>query len=199
MANHMNGNFFGASSNDFGRSVKCGALCFLLALAVPWTVWADTEQQKLTASDGAPGDYFGRSIALDGNLALIGALGDDDAAQDGRPLVQAHGADLLHDAAEVLDVVDALGLDEVRPGGGLLGQANDAEVDRVAQGRPRGADEELEAALKKILPNKKAVLETVRDAVYDAGVEPNMYRVWDNNLDSAVAPTMARIEELFGK
>ena len=59
--------------------------------------------------------------------------------------------------------------------------------------------EELEAALKKILPNKKAVLEAVRDAVYDAGIEPNMYRVWDNNWDSAVAPTMARIEELFGK
>jgi hypothetical protein len=32
---------------------------------------------KLTASDAAPGDAFGRSVALDGNLALIGAPSAD--------------------------------------------------------------------------------------------------------------------------
>ena len=37
-----------------------------------------TESMKLTASDGAAGDYFGRSVALDGTTALIGAYGDDD-------------------------------------------------------------------------------------------------------------------------
>lgn len=35
-------------------------------------------EQKLTASDGASGDEFGFSVALDGNTALIGAWGDDD-------------------------------------------------------------------------------------------------------------------------
>ena len=41
------------------------------------TVW--TQQQKLVASDGAAGDYFGTSLSLDGDTALIGATGDDDS------------------------------------------------------------------------------------------------------------------------
>jgi hypothetical protein len=40
------------------------------------TVW--TEQQKLTASDGAAGDIFGYSVSIDGKYALIGAAADDD-------------------------------------------------------------------------------------------------------------------------
>ncbi len=40
------------------------------------TIW--TQQQKLTAADGEPGDSFGRSVVLKGNTALIGAPLDDD-------------------------------------------------------------------------------------------------------------------------
>jgi uncharacterized repeat protein (TIGR01451 family) len=36
-------------------------------------VW--TQQQKLTASDGAPSDLFGNQVALNGNVAVIGAPG----------------------------------------------------------------------------------------------------------------------------
>ena len=36
------------------------------------------QQAKLLASDGATGDYFGDSVALDGDTALIGAIYDDD-------------------------------------------------------------------------------------------------------------------------
>jgi hypothetical protein len=39
-------------------------------------VW--TEQQKLTAEDGSAGDFFGYSIAMHGEIAVIGAWGDDD-------------------------------------------------------------------------------------------------------------------------
>jgi hypothetical protein len=39
-------------------------------------VWHQTT--KLTASDGAAGDAFGRSVALSGNTALVGACQDDD-------------------------------------------------------------------------------------------------------------------------
>ena len=39
------------------------------------TIW--TEEQKLTASDGAIGDGFGWSVSIDGEYALIGAYGDD--------------------------------------------------------------------------------------------------------------------------
>lgn len=40
------------------------------------TTW--TQQAKLTASDGAYLDYFGRSVSLSGDYALIGVYGDDD-------------------------------------------------------------------------------------------------------------------------
>jgi len=37
-------------------------------------VWS--QQQKLTADDAAGGDYFGRSVSVDGDTALIGAWGE---------------------------------------------------------------------------------------------------------------------------
>jgi hypothetical protein len=40
------------------------------------TTW--TQQAKLLASDGAEGDWFGVSVSLFGDTALIGAHGDDD-------------------------------------------------------------------------------------------------------------------------
>jgi hypothetical protein len=39
------------------------------------TTW--NQQQKLIAPDGAPEDYFGKSISLSGDIALIAAEGDD--------------------------------------------------------------------------------------------------------------------------
>lgn len=39
-------------------------------------VW--TEQQKLTASDGAEGDLFGTDVSVDGDTAVVGAMFDDD-------------------------------------------------------------------------------------------------------------------------
>ncbi|MCH8252482.1 MAG: hypothetical protein IID36_08535 [Planctomycetes bacterium] len=36
------------------------------------------EEQKLTASDGAPNDNFGRSVSLSGGVAVLGAPMDDD-------------------------------------------------------------------------------------------------------------------------
>jgi hypothetical protein len=42
------------------------------------TTW--TERQELVVSDGADGDHFGRSVALDGDTALIGATEVDVGA-----------------------------------------------------------------------------------------------------------------------
>jgi len=39
------------------------------------TVW--TQQAKLTASDGAAGDRFGRSVVVEGDTTVVGAYGDD--------------------------------------------------------------------------------------------------------------------------
>jgi hypothetical protein len=41
-----------------------------------------TQQAKLLASDGGGGDYFGSSVSLDGDTALIGAERDDDNETD---------------------------------------------------------------------------------------------------------------------
>jgi hypothetical protein len=41
-----------------------------------------TQQAKLTASDGAPGDDFGVRVAADGDTALVGARFDDETAVD---------------------------------------------------------------------------------------------------------------------
>ncbi|MGB0372044.1 MAG: InlB B-repeat-containing protein [Opitutales bacterium] len=40
-------------------------------------IW--TEQQKLVASDGAPNDFFGNSVAIEDDYALVGARADDPA------------------------------------------------------------------------------------------------------------------------
>lgn len=53
-----------------------GAGTFTTTAAV-MTEWS--EQQKLAASDTARGDYFGRSVAISGDTAIVGAYGDDDA------------------------------------------------------------------------------------------------------------------------
>ncbi|MCK5077258.1 MAG: hypothetical protein KAR38_12830, partial [Calditrichia bacterium] len=37
-----------------------------------------TQQQKLTAGDGAAGDRFGGSVSISGNTVIVGAAGDDD-------------------------------------------------------------------------------------------------------------------------
>ena len=43
------------------------------------TAW--TQQTKLTASDGMPQDYFGMSVGVSGDTAVIGAHQDDDKGQ----------------------------------------------------------------------------------------------------------------------
>jgi len=40
------------------------------------TTW--TQQAKLTASDGVADDYFGSSVSISGDTAIVGAPGDDD-------------------------------------------------------------------------------------------------------------------------
>ncbi len=39
---------------------------------------ASYSQTKLTASDGARGDYFGYSVSASGNVIAVGAYNDDD-------------------------------------------------------------------------------------------------------------------------
>lgn len=40
------------------------------------------EKKKLTANDAAVGDGFGFSVAISGDVAIIGSLSDDDAGSN---------------------------------------------------------------------------------------------------------------------
>jgi hypothetical protein len=58
----------GASWDDIGSNTAQGS-------AYIFAIWS--QQQKLTASDGAASDYFGRSVAISGNIAVVGAFYDN--------------------------------------------------------------------------------------------------------------------------
>jgi len=62
----------GAYGDDDGGSESGAAYVFKLA----GTTWA--EEAKLTAGDGEAYDYFGWSVSINGNSAIVGAYGDDD-------------------------------------------------------------------------------------------------------------------------
>ena len=83
----------GASSDQFSRSVAISGTTALIGAygdddsgSTSGSAYIFEQQQdgswletaKLRASDGASDDYFGRSVAISGTTALIGAYGDDD-------------------------------------------------------------------------------------------------------------------------
>lgn len=70
------------------------------------------EDVKLTASDGAAGDRFGRSVDLSGDVAVVGSYWDDDAGPDsGSAYVYRYdGANWIEEAK--LTAADAAGGDE---------------------------------------------------------------------------------------
>ena len=64
----------GSSSDDDGGTNSGSAYVF--------DITTGQELEKLTASDGAAGDFFGVAVALEDGVALIGAHFDDDAGAD---------------------------------------------------------------------------------------------------------------------
>jgi len=62
----------GALDDEIGTNIDQGSAYIFVRNGTTWT-----EQQKLTAADGAAGDEFGWSVAIAGETAVVGALGDD--------------------------------------------------------------------------------------------------------------------------
>jgi len=62
----------GAYASDVGPNLDLGSAYVFTRSGSTWT-----QQTKLTAGDGAANDQFGISVALDGDTALVGALGDN--------------------------------------------------------------------------------------------------------------------------
>jgi len=85
-----------AANDSFGRSVALSGDTALIGAHLDndkgghsgsayvftrtWTIWS--EQAKLTAADGMTSDWFGYSVALSGDTALVGAYFDDDKGTD---------------------------------------------------------------------------------------------------------------------
>ncbi len=65
----------GAVNDDVGANVDQGSAYVFVRSGTSWT-----QQQKLTASDGAAGDSFGFSVAISGDTAVVGAEVDDVGA-----------------------------------------------------------------------------------------------------------------------
>ena len=82
----------GTAGDEFGRSVSISGDTALVGahrdddtgsssgsayiIRHDGTSWI--QEAKLTASDGMAFDYFGYSISISGNTALVGTYGDDD-------------------------------------------------------------------------------------------------------------------------
>ncbi len=64
---------------DDDKGSDSGAAYIFEKSSDTWT--SMTEKAKLTASDGAAEDYFGFSVDISGDIAIVGALCDDDAAE----------------------------------------------------------------------------------------------------------------------
>jgi hypothetical protein len=61
----------GAGADKIGGNVSQGSAYVFMRSGATWT-----QQQKLIANDGAPGAFFGRSLALDGDTLAVGAPDD---------------------------------------------------------------------------------------------------------------------------
>jgi len=85
----------GMAGDDFGRSVAIsgntvvvgadladqgqGAAYVFVQPASGWTSMTQTQTAKLTATDGAADDNFGRSVAISGNTVVVGAVGKNQS------------------------------------------------------------------------------------------------------------------------
>ncbi|MCL5269782.1 MAG: hypothetical protein M1457_04340 [bacterium] len=69
----------GARSDD-DRGAESGSAYVFLRNEGGADAWG--QAAKLTASDGAPADFFGDSVAVAGNNVLVGAAGNDDKGAD---------------------------------------------------------------------------------------------------------------------
>jgi hypothetical protein len=72
----MSGNTLiaGASRENVGAETQAGSAYVFVGSGASWT-----QQARLTASDATHADFFGYAVALSGEMAVLGAVGDDDA------------------------------------------------------------------------------------------------------------------------
>ena len=73
----------GATNVAIGSNSGQGA-AYIFRSSNGGATWPSSQTQKLTASDGAAGDYFGYSSAISGDVALVGAAAADPNGNSGQ-------------------------------------------------------------------------------------------------------------------
>ena len=115
----------GAEWNQFGRSVSVSGNTIVVGAEYDndngvssgsayvfvreETSW--TEQQKLTASDGAAADFFGYSVSISGDTIVVGAAYNDDNGQNSG---SAYVYNAYQDPAVLIDNLDSY-VDNLNP------------------------------------------------------------------------------------
>lgn len=111
----------GASADD-DNGAQSGAAYVYVRSGTTWT-----QQQKLTASDGATLDALGRAVAIYGETIVIGAFGDDtNGAQSGAAYVFVRSGDVWTQQQELLAAGSSNG----------LGYSVDIYGDTIVSGTP---------------------------------------------------------------
>lgn len=72
----------GSRGDDDNGSNSGSAYIFELGVVCIPELPSCYREHKLTASDGAASDYFGCSVSIDGDYAIVGAYGDDDCGNN---------------------------------------------------------------------------------------------------------------------
>jgi len=85
----------GADGSDGGSGYYSGSAYVFRYDGSDWV-----EEEKLVASDGAPGDHLGNSVAISGDTVVVGAIYDDDNGSDSGSAYVFHydGSDWVEDA-----------------------------------------------------------------------------------------------------
>lgn len=110
------------------RAFQAGAAYVFRRTGTTWT-----QQQKLTAYDGAAGDAFGIAVALDGSELIVGAPHSDDYAKDSGSAYVFHNDGSSWVLRQKLTTVDGIP-------NHFFGQAVAIRGDRVIIGAPGDAD-----------------------------------------------------------
>ena len=139
----------GAHLADVGANGNQGSAYIFVRSGGVWT-----EQQKLTAGDGAAGDAFGDSVAISGDTLVVGTPGADVGAnvlQGSAYVFSGATAQLLDVTADLETIVDT------NPGAPLVPKVEDAlaKVQRAL------------AQLDQAAPDRKGALDDLKGAVND--------------------------------
>ncbi|MDI1445034.1 FG-GAP repeat protein [Polyangium sp. 6x1] len=87
----------GAPRDNVGMVISVGAAYVYDRAEGAWEV-----EQRLVADDAGEQDYFGFSVSISGNTAVVGASGDDDVAEDGGAAYVFSRVDKLWSAGQKL-------------------------------------------------------------------------------------------------